>query len=77
MRYWIAPLLMLAGCAGQMEMHKPGISDADWKKDDFECMREAYNTGGGSVNQYGRYTREANPGMYQSCMEARGYTRLS
>lgn len=72
----LAALLTLGACGpSQIMMGKPGSTEADWKKDDFDCMREAYNTGGGVTNQYGRTTREPNPGMYQKCMEARGYTR--
>lgn len=73
----LAALLTLGACGpSQMIFEKPDYSDAGWKKDDFECSREAYTAGGGVTNQYGRYTREPNAGMYQKCMEARGYTRV-
>jgi hypothetical protein len=69
---------LLAGACGQPQiiMDRRNTTEAEWKKDDFACMQEAYASGGGVVNQYGRYTREPNPGMYQKCMEARGYNRV-
>ncbi len=70
-------LLALTACGPtEISLQKRGVSEAEWKKDDFECTREAYATGGGVTNQYGRTTREPNPSMYQKCMEARGYTRV-
>lgn len=71
----LCALLGLAACSNEIEMSKPGTSQEQWKKDDFECMREAYATGGGVTNNIGRYTREPNMPMYVGCMEARGYKR--
>lgn len=79
MRFGIVVVVaaMLAGCSQpQIIMDRQNTTEAEWKKDDFACMQEAYAAGGGVLNQYGRYTREPNPGMYQKCMEARGYTRV-
>lgn len=71
-------LLALGACAPPLiMMNKRGATEASWKVDDFACMQEAYAAGGGVMNQYGRYTREPNPGMYQKCMEARGYVRTN
>lgn len=76
----LCALIALVGCADDtIVMRKPGAGqDAEWKKDSYECERDAYTTGDSTVVQsgtYGRVTRDPNWAMYQSCMEARGYKR--
>lgn len=77
MRYWIIlAVLVLGACADKtVVMRKPGAGqDAEWRKDSYDCMKDAYITGDMPADQYG-ITREPNMPMYQSCMEARGYQR--
>jgi hypothetical protein len=48
---------------------KPGLTDAQFKKDDYECSRDAAMSG------YGFGTLNS-VGMREECMEARGYTMV-
>lgn len=69
-------LLVVAACGDNtVVMRKPGgAKDAAWKKDSYDCLKDAYATGDATMNPYGA-RREPNLDMYQMCMEARGYVR--
>jgi hypothetical protein len=58
----LAPVL--AACApGTAAYDKPGLTYAEWKRDDAECRRAAVEASGAAID------REA----YGRCMRARGY----
>ncbi len=76
MRFLVLLALLLAACGDNtVVMRKPGAGqDAEWRKDSYDCMKDAYATGDMPMDRYG-IQRDPNMGMYQSCMEARGYQR--
>jgi hypothetical protein len=66
----IAVLLPLAACA-QYVWVKPGATQADFKRDAYNCekdMRQSGYYGGGLAGALEAY------GFEQRCMEAQGYT---
>jgi len=70
---------VLTGCGPRMQtyMVKPGATDAEWRRDDYECSRDASMT---VRDVYGSwsYSRLAVDGpMWTKCMEARGWHRES
>lgn len=71
-------MLGLAGCAtGTYFNYPPGGTDAQFKKDGYECMQEAQQRK--SSAYVGAYGGTANSGtttnaaLANACMEARGY----
>ena len=66
----ILAITILFGC-GLPRMTNPGVSPAQFKRDSYECERDAreYISGGG----FGMM--DVNYDLYQKCMEARGYNR--
>jgi hypothetical protein len=68
-RWLIAPWCMLSLCsciAGTLT--KPGLTDAEFKKDSYECDRDARMAGLGAGL--------ASLDMRLQCMEARGYVQV-
>jgi hypothetical protein len=64
-------LALLGGCAAGVEhwvFDKPGVADADLKRDRSECFAASVETV--KLGGLFRLDREA----YRSCMEQRGYT---
>jgi hypothetical protein len=57
----------LCGCT-VATFTKPGGTEAEFRKDNYECERDAAMAGLG--------TGLAAAGMHMECMEARGYTRV-
>jgi hypothetical protein len=47
---------------------KPGYTDAEFRKDNYECERDAAQSGLG-------FGTLASARMREECMEARGYTK--
>jgi hypothetical protein len=65
--WWLLPaaFLLLASCAAGTGIYdKPGLTYAEWKRDDAECRRAASEGEGGVLD------REA----YARCLRARGYS---
>ena len=78
----VAAVLLVAGCAPSLNISasKPGMTDAEFKRDAFECSRMAAvqgptfaypNPAGGT---YSFPNEQFDPGLYKTCMESRGYT---
>ena len=71
--------LMLTGCT-MMVWDKPGTTQQEFARDNFECQRDSQKVSGhysgitgygsGSVDQY------TDLDMYQLCMQGKGYTRI-
>ena len=62
--------ILLLGCAAP-RLTKPGLTQEQWNKDTYECMRENQ-----TVSGYGGYIDTSTDwGMYYRCMAARGYVR--
>lgn len=77
---WTLCITLLAGCATTWT--KPGLSDRDYARDDYECERDAQSlsnlpalTQGGLIAaaQYGMAASKRRE-MYGRCMAARGYS---
>jgi len=71
---WFAIALVsfsLFGCATPMVWEKSGVSQADFKRDRYECERDMRQSGyfGGGIS--GSINRRE---FFKSCMGARGYT---
>jgi hypothetical protein len=63
-----ATLCVLALCSCTTYYTKPGGTEAQFRKDNYECERDAAQAGLG----FGDLAAE---GMRSECMEARGYTK--
>jgi hypothetical protein len=71
---------VLAGCAtGVSTWNRPGATQSEFARDRYACAQQS--TGTQSSGHYipgygGRYDTGPvlNQGMYNACMEARGYT---
>jgi hypothetical protein len=74
---WIAAALCalaLGGCAKRETFaYKAGATDADWRRDDYECRRENSMV---VVDRYAYVTESrlaVDRAMYVRCLEARGW----
>lgn len=66
--------LMLMGCAPQLVWYKPGLTQAQFNKDDYACQRDA-STQTGFINQgVGWFGTTVDNNLYIRCMQANGYT---
>ena len=65
-------LILSAGCAAEQKMlyEKPGVTEAQMKKDNSACIRESVTGESQIVSNLLKLDREA----YKRCMEGRGYT---
>jgi hypothetical protein len=53
----------VAGCAGGTAIYdKPGLTYAEWRRDDADCRRASHDSGAGVDRE-----------PYARCMGARGY----
>lgn len=79
--------MMLAGCAPTYRYTHPQFSEAQWKKDRYECKHQAsqyYATqGGGATGPAGSgaatlslLAARASAEHFKECLEARGYTAV-
>ena len=69
----ISALLLAAACGNPgVTWERPGATQADVDRDEYECRKEAYATGGVHVG-YGIIERTMNVDVYGNCMIARGY----
>lgn len=66
--------LALAACTQTMVWDKPGLTQADFNKDDYACRKDAIAAGGTTYVGFGVTARNADANMYQRCMVAAGYT---
>ena len=57
-----------------MVWNKPGLTQAEFNKDDYACRKDAIASGGTIYYGYGITGRNADADMYQRCMVAAGYT---
>ena len=57
-----------------MVWNKPGLTQAEFNKDDYACRKDAIAAGGTTYYGYGITGRNADGDMYQRCMVAAGYT---
>lgn len=71
-RFALVALVVLTGCSTTWD--HPTKGEVDFQQDDYACRRDAYATGG-AVVAYGVVTPTQNRGMYERCMQARGYTK--
>ena len=85
-----ASVLLLSGCALQEkgEWLKPGITETQWKRDNYECTRDAtyyvewatyypYRWSGypwRRPRHYFSMSPRLDPYLYEMCLEAKGYT---
>lgn len=65
---FIAAVCALSLCSCTTYWTKPGLTDAQFRRDNYECERDAAQAGLG----FGDLAAE---GMREECMEARGYTK--
>ncbi len=86
MRRWILGVIVLLGaaCGPALVWDRPGFTDAQFRRDDGECSREAdleksvptvrrWDRGGAAESiELTRQTRFAFD-VYRACMEGRGY----
>lgn len=65
-------LILSAGCAGEHKMmyQKPGVPEAQVKKDHTACVRESVTGEDQVLSNLLKLDREA----YKRCMESRGYS---
>ena len=65
-------LILLAGCAAERTtvFERPGITDAQLKKDQATCFRASITGEDPVVSNLLQLDRDA----YRRCMESRGYT---
>jgi len=79
--------VLLAGCAPIYNYTHPQFSEAQWKKDRYECKHQASmyeaSQGGGAVGPPGsgaafmNFTAaRAAAEHFKECLEARGYTAV-
>jgi len=61
---------LLAGCAG-MTANKPGVTQAEFDRDSYECKRDVRQSGYTGSGIAGALQGR---GFLQECMTARGYT---
>jgi len=78
-------VIVLNGCAANTKIicSKPGMSEAEFKKDNYECVQQARTSwsGGGSglvgaamIASAQENANRSSRNLYKMCMEARGYT---
>ncbi len=69
---WGLLLILSAGCAAEQKLlyEKPGVTEAQMKKDQRACMRESVTGDSPVVSNILKLDREA----FKRCMEGRGYT---
>jgi uncharacterized lipoprotein YajG len=65
-------LILSAGCAAEQKMlyEKPGVPEAQMKKDHTACVRESVTGEDQFLSNLLKLDREA----YKRCMEGRGYS---
>jgi hypothetical protein len=63
------PLLVLAGCAAQPPLSKPGVTPAEFDQDRLHCQALMY------ADRTSRGRMAPNWNLYDYCMRARGYAR--
>jgi hypothetical protein len=67
----LATLGLLTGCASHQALYeKPGVSEADRKRDQSACVRVALSSG--QPAQIGPATIDRD--VFAQCMETKGYT---
>ena len=70
----LTAMLLLGASAQAMVWDKPGATQADFNKDDYNCRKDAINAGGTVYYGYGVTGRNPDIGMYKLCMQAAGYS---
>ena len=65
----LALLSLLAACAAEPPLAKPGITQAAFEEDRLHCQALMYH------ERAGRGRSAPNWNLYESCMRARGYAR--
>ena len=65
----LAMALMVAGCAAQPPLAKPGVTQAEFDQDRLHCQAVMYY----ERASRGRSAPDWN--LYEQCMRARGYGR--
>ena len=65
-------LMLSAGCAAEQKMmyEKPGVPEAQMKKDHTACVRESVT----GEDKFLSNMLKLDRAVYKSCMESRGYT---
>jgi hypothetical protein len=78
-------ILVGASCAATVRWEKPGVADADRRRDETDCTSQASREGTGpSVQTYGATSVQPTPQRaqtldliaFEDCMKARGYQRV-
>jgi len=67
-------VVLVTGCGvtlTQGDWTKPGMTDQQWRKDSYECERDARSVAGTG----GRETFGVAQRLAEKCLAARGYTR--
>ena len=66
----VAFVALLSGC-GPMIWNKPGVTQAEYNKDSYECEKDARQSGYFGTGLVGALNMRD---FFKTCMVARGYT---
>src|SRR5262245_20719388 len=66
----VVPLLLLGCGSTRVTYDKPGVTDAERRRDMSECVRRSMGTNEG-WNTFALY--QVDPAQYERCLETRGY----
>jgi hypothetical protein len=68
-----AILLSVGACASPTIWDKPGATQADFNRDSYECLKDAYVASVSEYVGYGFTQPTVNFPIYDKCMVAHGY----
>jgi hypothetical protein len=71
-------VLNIVACQTTWVFSKPNMTEQEFYKDDYECMRENQQVSSAAyVNRYGGGSSSdvvVNQNLYRACMQSRGYS---
>ena len=64
-------LVLMTACATNYIYTKPNLPDQEFRRDSYECERDARST----FRERGQTITELDVPFYERCMEARGWSK--
>jgi hypothetical protein len=71
---FVFSVLVLTGCNANTILDKPGVSEAEARRDLYQCQQDARQSATDSQTQFGRDLERRM--VVEDCMAARGYKRV-
>jgi hypothetical protein len=71
-------VIIAAGCEQEMVWNKPGVTEAEFNVDRYQCMASSQQQSSsiyvGRYGGYGSSSQTTNAPLFNACMTARGYS---